>query len=149
MTKYTDGYTAEELIRYIATDYYELSYDKVRWQRDHYRQICNNWLAKNAITTSLDMLENAEEHETLDEFFNLIADEGHECAPEVLTKALLCFNDLESDPVLRAAAARAIGILSRDTARQILPEAIKNEHNTFVKAILEGVFRSVEINTDF
>jgi hypothetical protein len=47
MSKYTDSLTAEQLIHYIATDYYELSYDKIRSQRDEWMKNCRDWLAKN------------------------------------------------------------------------------------------------------
>ena len=45
MSKYTIQLSAEELIEYIATDYVELSHDKVRIQRDDYQKICREWLA--------------------------------------------------------------------------------------------------------
>lgn len=44
---YTDRLTAEQLIRFIATDYVELSHEKVAWQRDNYIKICRSWLEKN------------------------------------------------------------------------------------------------------
>lgn len=47
MSDYTDNLTAEGLIAYIARDYLELSYDKIRWQRDDWRKICQSWLEKN------------------------------------------------------------------------------------------------------
>lgn len=43
MTSYTNALSAEQLIRLIATDYVELSYDKARWQRDYYINICRSW----------------------------------------------------------------------------------------------------------
>ena len=47
MTDYTKNLTAEELIRFIATDYVELSYDKVINQRDQFIKICREWLEHN------------------------------------------------------------------------------------------------------
>lgn len=47
MSRYTDNLTAEQLIQYIANDYYELSHDKIRWQRDDWKQACQSWLEKN------------------------------------------------------------------------------------------------------
>jgi hypothetical protein len=47
MSEYTRTLTAQELIRYIANDYVELSSDKVRWQRDDFIQICQEWLEYN------------------------------------------------------------------------------------------------------
>lgn len=47
MREYTDELTAVQLIGYIANDYIELSYDKVRWQRDNWREICRSWLDKH------------------------------------------------------------------------------------------------------
>lgn len=47
MTKYTDVLTARKLIQYIANDYVELSYDKIRWQRDDHMKICGDWLIAN------------------------------------------------------------------------------------------------------
>lgn len=48
MSDYTKELTAEQLIRFIATDYVELSYDKIAWQRDEYIKICKEWLEHNA-----------------------------------------------------------------------------------------------------
>ncbi len=39
--------TAEQIINYIARDYYELSQDKVRWQRDDWAKLCRAWIAHN------------------------------------------------------------------------------------------------------
>lgn len=47
MSKYTQQLTAEQLITYIATDHTELSYDKVVWQRDDWKNICREWLDYN------------------------------------------------------------------------------------------------------
>lgn len=44
MSEYTKNLTAEQLIRYIATDYVELSHEKVLWQRNEYIKICREWL---------------------------------------------------------------------------------------------------------
>ena len=35
---------AISLIKYIATDYVELSHDKVQWQRDDYIKLCRKFL---------------------------------------------------------------------------------------------------------
>lgn len=48
MSDYTKELTAEQLIRFIATDYVELSYDKIVWQRNEYIKICKEWLEHNA-----------------------------------------------------------------------------------------------------
>jgi len=45
MTEYTKNLTAEQLIHFIATDYIELSYEKIVWQRDDHMKICREWLA--------------------------------------------------------------------------------------------------------
>lgn len=47
MGEYTKNLTAEQLIRYIANDYMELSHDKVRWQRNDFMRICREWLDHN------------------------------------------------------------------------------------------------------
>lgn len=47
MTSYTDMLTAKQLIKYIATDYVELSHEKIEWQRNFYRKICKDWLKRN------------------------------------------------------------------------------------------------------
>jgi hypothetical protein len=47
MSEYTKNLTAEQLIRFIATDYVELSYKKVLWQRNEYIKICREWLEQN------------------------------------------------------------------------------------------------------
>lgn len=47
MSEYTKQLTAEQLIRYIATDYVELSQDKILAQRDEYIKICREWLENN------------------------------------------------------------------------------------------------------
>jgi hypothetical protein len=56
--------TAEDIIRTIASDYYELSYDKVMLQRDYYFKMCRDWVkqenAKNYIPSK--------EHELDDNF---------------------------------------------------------------------------------
>lgn len=44
MTSYTNNLTAEQLIRFIALDYVELSYEKVIWQRNDHMKICKEWL---------------------------------------------------------------------------------------------------------
>jgi hypothetical protein len=52
MSEYTRTLTAQELIRYIANDYVELSSDKIRWQRDDFIKICQEWLDHNQEHTS-------------------------------------------------------------------------------------------------
>ena len=47
MSEYTKSLTAEDLIRYIANDYVELSHDKVVWQRNDFMRICQEWLEHN------------------------------------------------------------------------------------------------------
>ena len=47
MSEYTKNLNAEQLIRFIATDYVELSYEKVLWQRNEYIKICREWLEQN------------------------------------------------------------------------------------------------------
>ena len=48
MSEYTNNLTAEQIIRYIANDYVELSHDKVSWQRDDHMKICREWLVNLA-----------------------------------------------------------------------------------------------------
>ncbi len=47
MSEYTKNLTAEQLIRYIASDRVELSHDKVLWQRNDFMRICQEWLEHN------------------------------------------------------------------------------------------------------
>lgn len=47
MSEYTKNLSAEHLIRFIATDYVELSHDKIVWQRDQYIKICREWLERH------------------------------------------------------------------------------------------------------
>ena len=47
MSEYTKNLTAEQLISYIASDYVELSQDKVVWQRNDFMRICQEWLEHN------------------------------------------------------------------------------------------------------
>jgi len=47
MTEYTKNLTAEQLIHFIATDYIELSHEKIVWQRDDHMKICCEWLANH------------------------------------------------------------------------------------------------------
>lgn len=47
---YTDMHnalTARQIIETIANEYYELSIDKVRWQRDDMVKRCKEWLKAN------------------------------------------------------------------------------------------------------
>lgn len=39
----------EEFVRFIANDYFELSHDKVRWQRDEYIKKANKLMEKMEI----------------------------------------------------------------------------------------------------
>jgi len=48
VSEYTKNLTAEDLIRYIATDRVELSHDKVVWQRNDFIRTCQEWLQHNA-----------------------------------------------------------------------------------------------------
>lgn len=48
MSDYTKQLTAEQLIRFIATDYVELSHEKIVWQRDEHIKICREWLQHQA-----------------------------------------------------------------------------------------------------
>lgn len=54
MTNYTNNLTAEQLIAFIAKDYVELSYDKMRWQRDFHMKICREWLENQYKLSQLD-----------------------------------------------------------------------------------------------
>ena len=47
MSEYTKVLTAEQLIEYIATDYVELSYDKILAQRNDHIKMCREWLEHN------------------------------------------------------------------------------------------------------
>jgi hypothetical protein len=40
----------EELVRFIANDYHELSYDKAQWQRDDWKKRCKKLLQKDILT---------------------------------------------------------------------------------------------------
>jgi len=54
MSDYTNGLTAKKLIQYIATDYVELSHEKIAWQRDDHMKICREWLKKRTAEIVLD-----------------------------------------------------------------------------------------------
>ena len=41
--------TAEDIIRYIANDYVELSHDKVLLQRNDYIKTCREWLKSREV----------------------------------------------------------------------------------------------------
>ena len=49
MTEYTKNLTAEQLIHFIATDYIELSHEKIVWQRDDHVKICREWMLNNLL----------------------------------------------------------------------------------------------------
>lgn len=51
MSEYTKALTAEQLIEYIATDYVELSHEKVVVQRNDFMLICREWLQENSEKT--------------------------------------------------------------------------------------------------
>jgi hypothetical protein len=44
MSQYTNSLSAAQLIDYISRDYVELSYDKIRIQRDDFMKICKDWM---------------------------------------------------------------------------------------------------------
>ena len=37
----------EKLVHFIANDYYELSYDKIKWQRDDWRKLCRKLIEED------------------------------------------------------------------------------------------------------
>lgn len=41
----------KQLVQFIANDYYELSYDKVKWQRDDWRKRCVALLEEDYVNT--------------------------------------------------------------------------------------------------
>lgn len=47
MSDYTKSLSAEELIAWIASDYVELSHEKVLWQRNEHIKVCREWLQHN------------------------------------------------------------------------------------------------------
>ena len=40
----------EELVRFIANDYHELSHDKAQWQRDDWKKRCKKLLQQETLT---------------------------------------------------------------------------------------------------
>lgn len=48
MSKYTSQLTAEDLLKYIANDSAEVSYDIIRFQRDYYIKMCRDWVRENS-----------------------------------------------------------------------------------------------------
>ena len=60
MCSYTDSLTAVQLIDYISRDYVEMSYDKIRIQRDDFMKICKDWMRINVYDVAHD--EQAEAH---------------------------------------------------------------------------------------
>lgn len=44
MSAYTKDLTSRQLISLIANDYFELSHDKIRVQRDDFIRWCREWL---------------------------------------------------------------------------------------------------------
>lgn len=47
MSRYTNQLSAEELIKYIANDYVELSLEKALLMYHEHMQICAEWLVHN------------------------------------------------------------------------------------------------------
>jgi hypothetical protein len=43
-----EGLTARQIIEMIANEYYELSHDKIKLQRDDHVRWCKQWLELNA-----------------------------------------------------------------------------------------------------
>lgn len=37
----------EQMVHFIANDYYELSYDKIRWQRDDWKKRCQKLMVED------------------------------------------------------------------------------------------------------
>ena len=68
MSEYTKVLTAEQLIEYIATDYVELSYDKILAQRNDHIKMCREWLEHNIEddTDSVDDVSESQEWEDYD-----------------------------------------------------------------------------------
>ncbi len=63
MSKYTNKLTAEQLIRYIASDYVELSAEKIVWQRNDHMKICKDWLIANISPELTTEVNTGEHHE--------------------------------------------------------------------------------------
>jgi hypothetical protein len=47
VSEYTNYLTAKQLIEYIATDYVELSHEKILAQRNEHIKMCREWLEHN------------------------------------------------------------------------------------------------------
>lgn len=47
MSRYTDALTAREVMEFVSVDVIELSYAKVRAQRDEWQRTCRGWLVAN------------------------------------------------------------------------------------------------------
>lgn len=47
MSEYTKSLSAEDLIAWIASDYVELSHEKILLQRNEYIKVCREWLEHN------------------------------------------------------------------------------------------------------
>lgn len=54
MRNYTNQMTAEDLIRYIAYDYVELSHEKVEHAYHEHMQMCREWLVCNTMEQESD-----------------------------------------------------------------------------------------------
>lgn len=72
MIEYIKNLSAKGIIEYIATDYVELSHDKVRWQRDDYVRICREWLHHNKFEAAG------------------VLDPCPDCAPNTVCRTLSC-----------------------------------------------------------
>lgn len=56
----TDGMSARQMIEMIANDYYELSHDKIKLQRDDYMRWCKEWLQDNPdVQTPMEQIQAA------------------------------------------------------------------------------------------
>lgn len=56
----TDGMSARQVIEMIANDYYELSHDKIKLQRDDYMRWCKEWLQDNPVVqTPMEQIQAA------------------------------------------------------------------------------------------
>lgn len=53
------GISARQLIEMIAYDYYELSHDKIKLQRDDYLRWCQNWLQANPDKSPMQQVREA------------------------------------------------------------------------------------------
>lgn len=61
MSEYTKQLSAEELIAWLASDYMELSHDKVLIQRNEHMNVCREWLEHNIWSKCNDAANSNEE----------------------------------------------------------------------------------------